>query len=278
MEKTIAIIGLGLIGGSLAKAVKAAGGYRIAGFDRAEKVLSDAKFLGYIDMVGNDEVLAQADIALVALHPQATLDFVSAHCDGLKSGAVLIDMCGVKNEIARVVDPLAAAHDFVYIGGHPMAGSEFSGFEYSDAALFQGANMLLVPGAGAKEGHLAQAEHLFYALGFGQVIQTTAELHDKVIAFTSQLAHVVSSAYIKSPAAAYQTGYSAGSYKDLTRVARLNENMWTELFIMNREALTGEIDEIVHHLREYRDAIHDGDEQRLKALLKDGRLKKEEIG
>ncbi len=278
MEKTIAVIGLGLIGGSLAQAVKASGGYRVVGYDWDERVVSLAKERGMIDSAGDEEDLALADIVLVALHPKATLDYVRTHSDRVKKGALLIDMCGVKEEILRVLDPLAEEHGYIYIGGHPMAGKEFSGLEYADAALFAEANMLLVPGKQAEARHLAEAEALFYALGFGRVLTTTAKLHDQVIAFTSQLAHVVSSAYIKSPAAAYQTGYSAGSYKDLTRVARLNEDMWTELFIMNRVALTEEIDEIIRHLTEYREAIDAGDEAHLRALLKEGRLKKEAIG
>lgn len=278
MKKTVAIVGLGLIGGSFAKALKDTGDYHLIGFDCVEKVLSDAKFLGDIDEIGSAEALTKADWILIALHPRAAVEFVAGHCRYFRKGAIVVDMCGVKMEIAKTIDPLAQAQGFVYIGGHPMAGKEFSGFAYSDGKLFCGASMLLVPGANARETHIALAEAFFSALGFGRVIITTGPLHDRMIAFTSQLAHVVSSAYIKSPAAIEQKGYSAGSYKDMTRVARLNEDMWTELFLMNREALTAEIDALLGHLQEYREAISSGDAVRLKALLREGRLRKEEIG
>ncbi len=278
MEQTIAIVGLGLIGGSLAKGLKNLGGYKIIGFDREEQAVLEARRLGAIDKPGNGGDLADADLVLVALHPKATLEYARAQAKTIKKGALLLDMCGVKEEIFRVIDPLAAENGFVYIGGHPMAGKEFSGFAHADPAIFRDASMLLVPGSQARECHIHAMERLFAALGFGQVVTTAAGLHDQIIAYTSQLAHVVSSAYIKSPTAARRAGYSAGSYKDLTRVARLNEGMWTELFLMNQRALVQEIDGMLNRLTDYRDAIANGEEEKLRELLKEGRRRKETLG
>ena len=159
-----------------------------------------------------------------------------------------------------------------------MAGKEFSGYAFATPELFQDASMILVPNASSPLWAVDEMDGFFMQLGFGRVVRCSAEQHDHMIAFTSQLAHVVSSAYIKSPEALRHNGYSAGSYKDLTRVAKLNEHMWTELFLRNAEPLVGEIDEIIRHLTDYRNAIAGGEEERLCALLREGRERKESIG
>ena len=195
----------------------------------------------------------------------------------MKKGCVIVDMVGVKQFMVDHLEQAALDAGVHYVGGHPMAGREFSGLDYSLPTLFDGASMIFVPTKSSTERVLEQLEAYFMSLGFGQTVRCTAQQHDHMIAFTSQLAHVVSSAYIKSPEADKHNGYSAGSYKDLTRVAKLNETMWSELFLCNAEPLAQEIDEVIKHLDEYRKAIRAGDREELTILLRDGREKFETI-
>lgn len=278
MDKTIGIVGLGLIGGSMAKAVKARTECRVVGFDIDAQTIRQALADGAIDVPGNEADFAALDLLLVSLYPDAVISFICENAAKLPKHCVIIDLCGVKASICAAVEPACAAASVALIGGHPMAGREFSGYAYSLPSLFENASMILTPTRCTTPEALEIAQRLFSALGFGKIVHTTPENHDHMIAFTSQLAHIVSSAYIKSPEALQQNGYSAGSYKDLTRVAKLNEDMWTPLFLHNREPLTAEIDEIIRHLQEYRDAIADGDGSRLRALLREGRIRKESIG
>ncbi len=278
MQKTVLIAGLGLIGGSMAKAIKARTDFRVLGYDISEKVLSDARYLGVIDDAAREEDFAQADFVLVALNPVPTVTFLLRAIPHLRADCIAIDLCGVKCYVCEQVSPAAQAHGIAFIGGHPMAGREFSGFEYACADLYEGASMILVPTDSTTAPALEHAQDFFRALGFGKIVCTTAQQHDDMIAYTSQLAHVVSSAYIQSPEALRHEGYSAGSYKDLTRVARLNEQMWTELFLHNSAPLVRVIDEMIVHLQQYRNAIADGQEDTLRQLLRDGRERKERIG
>ncbi|MDP4109147.1 MAG: prephenate dehydrogenase/arogenate dehydrogenase family protein [Bacillota bacterium] len=276
MKKKIGIVGLGLIGGSLAKAVKKYTENTVIGYDKSETVLDAATAEKSIDFAGDLLSLSEPDILIIALYPGQTIGFMKENAPRLKKGCLVIDTCGVKSCVCLALGPLCRENGLIFIGGHPMAGREFSGYSYSTPELFQGANMILTP-EGAGEGAVSEASAFFYRLGFGKVVMTTPENHDRMIAFTSQLAHVVSNAYIKSPEALLHHGYSANSYRDLTRVARLNEEMWTELFLFNRDALTAEIDTVIKHLGEYRDAIAQNDETRLKALLKEGSDLKKQI-
>ena len=190
---------------------------------------------------------------------------------------MVIDCCGTKRVVCAACFPAAKKYAVTYLGGHPMAGTHNSGFKYARANLFSGAPMVLVPPDFGDIELLGRVKELLAPAGFGRVSVTTAEEHDRMIAFTSQLAHVVSSAYIKSPAATQHNGFSAGSYKDMTRVAWLNPTMWAELFLENGDFLTSELDTIIHHLTEYRQAIAEGDRERLVALLDEGRRRKEEV-
>ncbi len=275
-EKT-GVVGLGLIGGSMCRALKKYGEREITGFDLSEKVMKEAYDAGAIDHIGDEAALQRIELLFLALYPHDCVEYVRAHAARLQRGVVIIDLCGVKSYVCEALTQLAAEHGFVYIGAHPMAGREFSGFSYSQADLFRNAAMILTPTQASAPEALSMAEALFYKIGFTKIVHTTPENHDKMIAFTSQLAHVVSSAYIKSPEASRHNGYSAGSYKDLTRVAKLNETMWTELFLENADYLVEEIDGIIRHLSEYRNSIAARDAQTLKALLRDGRIRKEKI-
>lgn len=275
--KTVGVVGLGLIGGSMAKTVKRCmGDCLVAGYDLDKTVEEKALRDGAIDRAGLEAVL-ETDFLLVALYPRQTVEFVKRYANALRPRTVIVDLCGVKELVCSELGPFCAEKGLRFVGGHPMAGREFSGYDYTMPSLFTGASMILTPTEASDEALLEELKGLFRALEFGKVVITTAENHDRMIAFTSQLAHVVSNAYIKSPEADRHNGYSAGSYKDLTRVARLNEVMWAELFLCNREPLLTEIDTIMENLHEVREAIADGDSPRLKALLKAGSDRKKEI-
>lgn len=278
MFDTVLIVGLGLMGGSMAKTIRARTDCRVLGWNRTRATAEKARADGDIDAVATDALLRDADLVIIGLYPQATVDWLLEKLPLLKKGCVIVDMVGVKQFMADHLEQAALDAGVHFVGGHPMAGREFSGFDYALPTLFDGASMILVPGRSSTETVVQALEGFFMQLGFGQTVRCTPDQHDRMIAFTSQLAHVVSSAYIKSPEADQHDGYSAGSYRDLTRVAKLNETMWSELFLCNAEPLAREIDEIIAHLDEYRRAIRAGDRDTLTALLRDGRVRKERLG
>lgn len=278
MIENVVIVGLGLMGGSMAKAVRARTDCKVYGWNRTQSVAEKAVAEGTLDGLADDAALAAADLVVVGLYPQSTIDWMAAYLPKLKPGCLVVDMVGVKQAVVEKATPLALAHGVHFIGGHPMAGREFSGYAYATPDLFEHASMILVQTESSPLWAVDEAEGFFYRLGFGRVVRCSAAQHDNMIAYTSQLCHVVSSAFIKSPEALKHNGYSAGSYKDLTRVAKLNEHMWTELFLLNQGPLVREIDEIIGHLQDYRDAIAAGDEERLRTLLREGREIKESIG
>ncbi|NLD19795.1 MAG: prephenate dehydrogenase [Clostridiales bacterium] len=269
----IGIVGLGLIGGSLAKAISQNTDNTVYGTDISPQVVKKAVLVDAIEQPLTDELLSQCDIIIAALYPKNTIDYVEAHCHLFKKGAIFIDCCGVKGIICDELIPLAEEQGFFFVGGHPMAGLEHSGFTYAKESLFNNASMVFTTTRGPIES-IETLKALFTAIGFTNIQIATPEEHDRKIAFTSQLAHVVSNAYIKSPTAQEHMGFSAGSYKDLTRVAKLNEDMWTELFLENSDNLTNEIDTLIDNLKKYRDAIKAEDSHALRELLKDGREKK----
>ena len=173
--------------------------------------------------------------------------------------------------------PLSLWLDFTFVGGHPMAGTQYSGFANSRADLFQGAPMVIVPKERDDILLLDRVKKLLTPAGFSHMTVTTAEHHDAMIAYTSQMCHVLSNAYVKSPRAQMHKGYSAGSYRDLTRVAWLNETMWTDLFLENRDYLLEELDRLIGYLGEYREALEQGNGDRLCTLLAEGRICKEKV-
>lgn len=275
--RAVGIVGLGLIGGSMARAFQKYTTLRVYGCDTNPQTAMQAERDGAVDAAGGPELLSRCGLVLVALYPQQTVTFVREQIERFAPGSILVDLCGVKRYPVENLTSLCAGHGVTFIGGHPMAGKETWGFSGSDADLFQQASMILTPDDHTPPDALALASELFRQIGFGRITLTTPEAHDRMIAFTSQLAHVVSSAYIKSPRALQRSGFSAGSYKDLTRVAKLNPEMWTELFLENGDDLVEEIDESVLHLNEYRDAISQKDGTRLYTLLDDGRRIKEAL-
>ena len=273
---TVGICGLGLIGGSMAKAYKAEG-HTVYGYDKDAATLGYASIASIIDGELNDETLDKCELIYVALYPVATVKYLEKIAPKLRKDTVVIDLCGTKQLVCEKGFTLAKNYGFTFVGGHPMAGTQYSGIKYSKATLFKNAPMVIVPDVYDDIEFLDSIKKLLAPAGFGKISVTTAKEHDEVIAFTSQLAHVVSNAYVKSPTAKLHKGFSAGSYKDLTRVAWLNEKMWSELFLENKNALIFEIETIINSLSEYKDAIKNEDLVTLTSLLKDGRIAKEEI-
>ena len=273
----VGILGLGLIGGSLAKAYHE-DGHRVLAYNRSRSVTEFAMLANAVDEELTEENIGTCDLLLLALYPRACIDYLQKMGAHISKTAVVIDCCGTKRDICAACFPMAQRHGWLFVGGHPMAGTHFSGFKYSRATMFKGAPMVLVPPVLDDMALIDRVCKLLAPLQFGRFSVTTAEKHDEMIAFTSQLAHVVSNAYVKSPTAQNQKGFSAGSYKDLTRVAWLNAPMWTELFLDNRDYLLNEIDYIIHALSEYRAALSDNDAETLCRLLEEGKKRKEEVG
>ncbi|MCR5673695.1 MAG: prephenate dehydrogenase/arogenate dehydrogenase family protein [Lachnospiraceae bacterium] len=270
----IGIIGLGLIGGSMAKSIAEHTDHKVYGYDASnavvERAIKESVLAGRLD-----EHYADIDMLFVVLYPLDVVDIILDTAGKLKKGCIVIDCTGVKGIICKGLSQQLSDMGLRFIGGHPMAGKEVAGYENASPELFSGASMILCTDEHTDKEALDTACELFPKLGFSQVKITTYEEHDRVIAYTSQLAHIVSSAYIKSPTLDKRYGFSAGSFKDLTRVAKLNEEMWADLFLANEGAILAEIDEITGHLNEYRDAIGAKDRDRLVALLADGRIRKE---
>lgn len=270
----IGIVGLGLIGGSLAKSIKTRTQHAVAALDLNPETIMFARLCGAIDEVLTDENLGECDLILTAICPQATVAWVTEHGAKFSKKAILVDMCGVKRTVCSQLEPLAERFGFSYIGGHPMAGKESGGFVNSSDDLFVGASMIMTPDKKTDMIMLEKLKAFFTDIGFSGLTFTTPEEHDRIIAYTSQLAHLTSSAYIKSPDAQLRRGFSAGSYRDMTRVARLDEDMWTELMMSNSDYLTGQLEILIGHLSEYLKALQNKDSDSLRALLKDGREKK----
>jgi len=264
------------MGASLCKALGAQG-HRILGRDTDEHVQKYALLTETIRGELTEDNIPECDYLFLATYPGAAVETLRKLAPKIRKDAVVSDLCGVKQAVCEPCFKLAEEYGFTFIGGHPMAGKQFSGIKYADGNLFQNATMILVPRKQEDLFLVSRLSELLRETGFKSVTVTTAEKHDEMIAFTSQLAHVVSNAYIKSPTAAEHLAFSAGSYRDLTRVAKLNETMWTELFLDNAEHLGFELDCLIKSLQEYRDAIAAGDAETLKKLLKDGRERKEAI-
>lgn len=274
----IGIVGLGLIGGSLAKSIKTKTLHEVAAIDLNEDTMMMARLSGSIDETLNEETIPQCDMVLLAIVPGAAVRWISENGRYIAKSATVMDMCGVKRVVCEKIRPLAEEYGFSYVGGHPMAGMERGGFANSTADLFNGASMIVTPDENIHIDELEKIKAFFTDIGFASLTFSTPEEHDKIIAYTSQLAHITSSAYVKAPDAQLRRGFSAGSFNDMTRVARLDEEMWTELFMENRDYLAEQIKILIHHLQEYHAAVSDGDAETLKRLLKDGKEKKLAVG
>ena len=274
---TIGIVGLGLIGGSLALSIRRHTAHTVLGYDIDPATMLRAKAVEAIHDELTEALLPTCDIVLVALFPEKCVEYITAHASAFGDHAVVIDCAGVKRCVCERLDPLAAAHAWTYIGGHPMAGREYSGFAYARADLFEKATMLLCPGEDADIAARERAKAFFLEAGFKAVRFTTPRDHDQMIAYTSQLAHVVSGAYVKNPLAARHKGFSAGSFLDMTRVARMNPRMWTELFLDNDDLLLPALDDLILRLSQYRDALATRDPAALEPVLQEGNLCKQAL-
>ncbi|MBP3634340.1 MAG: prephenate dehydrogenase [Oscillospiraceae bacterium] len=270
------IVGLGLISGSMAKAYAEAG-HTVYAWNRNKTILDFAILDGAVTAPLDDTTIKECDVLLVGLPPRATIDWITDHADKIASKTLVLDLCGTKRVVCDALFPVAEAHGFTFVGGHPMAGTHNSGFKYAKSTLFKGAPMVLCPQAGFDMELLSRVKQLLSPAQFGKFSVTSPEEHDKMIAFTSQMCHVVSNAYIKSPTARQHRGFSAGSYKDLTRVAWLNPDMWAELMLENGDYMLSELDVLIENLSKYRAAIAGDDFPALRQLLDDGRKIKEEV-
>ena len=272
----IGILGLGLIGGSIARAF-ALEGHTVYACEKDETMLSFAMLAGAVHAELTDATIPDCDLILLAIYPVGSAAWLEKHAHLISGKTLVMDLCGTKREICSRCFPLADRYGFTYVGGHPMAGSQFSGFKYSRANLFENQPMVLVPPRFDDMDLLDRCRQALVPCHFGCFSVTTAEEHDRMIAFTSQMPHILSNAFIKSPTAKTHKGFSAGSYRDLTRVAWLNPQMWAELILENRDNTLFELDTYIEHLSAYRKAIADRDSDALTRLLEDGKRRKEEV-
>ncbi len=271
----IAVVGLGLIGGSFCKALKQYTNHTVLGVEVDELTRLNALSSGAVDKIIEPHELVNADLSIICLYPEQTIDFALDNADHFAPKSIVIDVCGVKESIQDAIYPALQDRGVTFIGAHPMAGREFSGFEYATADLFANASFVMTPHEDTPIHAVFVVSMLAEQLKFSKIVKATPAEHDKIIAFTSQLAHIVSNAYVKSPSLELQKGFSAGSFGDLTRVARLNEDMWSSLFMLNKNALLFELDTIIDKLGEYKNALENDDIGTLHKLLKEGRILKE---
>lgn len=273
----VGVVGMGLIGGSLIKAYNEHKDWEVYGYDIDTKIVKLAILAEDMKDELNENTIKDCDLIFVALYPKESIAYLEQMAPYISKSSIVIDCCGTKAEVCKAGFELAEKYGFTFVGGHPMAGLHYSGYKYSSKDMFKNATMVLVPKTYDDIAFLAHVKELLKPAGFNEVTVTSAEKHDKMIAFTSQMAHVVSNAFIKSPTAREHKGFSAGSYKDLTRVAWLNENMWTELFLENKDHLLYELDFFIDELTKYRDAIKENNADELKKLLFEGKKCKEEV-
>ncbi len=272
----VGIVGLGLIGGSFAKAFKNAG-HTVLAKDSKDALIAFGKLSGDIHEVLTESNVAECDLLLICTYPQAALDFLEASAPSFSKDTLVIDCCGVKRGLTPQGFAAAEKYGFTFVGGHPMAGMEFSGFKYASADLFSGASMIIVPPTFDDIELLNRVKTLLKPANFGSITVSTVEKHDRIIAFTSQLSHIISSSYIKSPTALEHKGFSAGSYKDMARIAGMNPEMWSELFLENKDNLLSEIDTLLDNLKDYRNTLAGGSKEELVKLLKVGKVMKEKV-
>ncbi|UZT82763.1 prephenate dehydrogenase [Caproicibacterium sp. BJN0003] len=276
-KKRIVIVGLGLIGGSLARAFSEYTDSLVTGFDSDPAVLEEALSIGAIQKEADLADLKSADLTYLCLYPGSDIEFVKSHLHAFNPDGIVTDVCGIKTAVCAKLKELSQLGGFTYCGSHPMAGTEKHGFSASQADLFRGASYLIVP-CGAPQSAVEILKETAYELGFGRAIITTPEHHDAMIAFTSQIPHALACAYVMSPYCPQHRGFSAGSYRDVSRVANINEVLWSELFLDNAGPLQTELNTLIRNLSAIRDAIAAKDQPKLESLLRQGRLVKEKLG
>ena len=273
----VGVAGLGLIGGSFVKCYHSQG-HTVYAWNRNRKTLDFALISGYVDAELTEENVSECDLVVVCLYPEASIEWVRMMAPYFGSKPLVMDACGTKCNVCEACFKLAEEYDFTFVGGHPMGGTKFSGYKYSKPDMFRGAPMVVVPPTFDDIDLLSRVKKLLEPLNLGRYSITTAEDHDRMIAFTSQLSHLVASSYIKSPAAERQRGFAGGTYRDMTRVAFLNAPMWAEIFISNKDYLLAELDSLICNLTKYREAISEERVDELTELLADGARRKESLG
>ena len=273
----IAVIGLGIIGGSFCKAIKKYTAHTVMGINRTKSVAEKALSDGAIDEIGTKETLCEADIIILCMYPQACVDFIKEYGNYIRKGALVTDSSGIKRAICPELKKLSEQFGFVFVGSHPMAGKEKNGYEVSEADLYKGASYIITP-CGADPEYGKMLAELALSIGFGKIKIATPEEHDRMIAYTSQLPHVLACAYVLSPCCPNHKGFSAGSYRDVSRVANINSKLWSELFLENREPLITELNILIENITEIREAIVNKDKETLTDLLEQGHLVKEKLG
>ena len=254
---TVGIRGLGLIGGSFEKAFLRAGHNVVD--------LKDASL----------EKIRSCGIVIVCLPPLMVAPWIIEHADDFADDAIVTDAAGVKGVVCNALREIAQKATWVYVGGHPMAGKERSGYANASADLFKGASMIFTPYGFTSADRVERLKAIFAEIGFARFVVTDPARHDEMIAYTSQLAHVVSSAYVRDRLSQSHLGFSAGSYQDMTRVATVDPDIWTDLFLSNSSALDSVLTRLIDRLSGYRDAIRSGDAATLRTLLAEGRAAKD---
>lgn len=259
----ICVAGLGLIGGSVCMALKRAG-YAVGGYNRSEKAVSFALSRKIIDCAAQS--LKDYDVVFVALPPQVTVNFIAN--TPFKDGAVVCDLCGVKSFIGDAVN--SAKRNIRYVGAHPMAGKEVSGIENACADLFDRASMVITHGEKTDKDAVNVIKKLVKDMGFKYIVECSPKLHDRKIAYTSQLAHVVSNCYVNDPEIDGCLGFTGGSFQDMTRIAGVDENMWAQLFCANKENLIEKVLNLRAALDNFLAALESGDEKKVKEVFSVG--------
>ena len=278
---TIAIVGLGVVGGSFAKAIKEnpVAGERVLAIDHNPETIRAAVEEGVIEAgeTENRTILQQADIVIIGLYPQALKDFVKKHKAEFKSGAIVTDTAGVKGALMeQMKDDIPAEVDFIF--GHPMAGREHRGYAYADAAVFKGANYLLTPTEENKPENIAILEALLNRLGFKRVSIVSPQKHDEMIGFTSQLCHAIAVALINSDDPERDTVHFIGdSYRDLTRIAKINETLWSELFQENKVELLKAMDDFDQQFQLMKQAVQNDDHDSMQAMFIESTTRREKL-
>ena len=273
----IAVVGLGIIGGSYCKAIKKYTDHYVIGINRSPLPLEKAYNCGAIDKIGTPDDLGDADLVILGVYPGAAVQFIENNGDKIKKGAIVTDTAGIKTEICKDLTGLSHKYGFTFVGVHPMAGKEKNGFDVSDADLYRGASCIVIP-CDAKEEDVKLVSDFNLSLGFGGIKISTPEEHDRMISFTSQLPHILACAYVLSPNCMNHKGFSAGSYRDVSRVANINAELWSELFLDNKEPLLKELDTLINNIQSMEKAISNNDKEKLMALLNKGHQIKEALG
>ena len=265
----ILIVGLGLIGGSYAEGLRKAG-FEVGAVTRSQKSIDYALGKGIIDS-GSVEVtreyVSRFDIVVFALYPHVFLSWIRDYQDYIKPGALLTDVTGVKRPVVYEVQAMLRP-DLEFVGAHPMAGREVYGVENADSRIFQGANYIVTPTEANSEEAVQSCEDLGRALGFGCISRLTPEKHDEMVGFLSQLTHCIAVVLMNSKESKHLVDFTGDSFRDLTRIARINDSMWSELFLLNRDELLSQMDLFAAKFGELRDALASGDTDKMKEMMR----------